>query len=91
MRTEEAALRFLADDLGLALAPRVLAAGPERRVLVLEDLAPRVALDHLLRHEGAVRRPAELLAFARALGELNAATAGHGHVYAAAGRTPTSI
>jgi aminoglycoside/choline kinase family phosphotransferase len=44
-----AALRFLSDDLGLALAPRVIAADVPAGLLVLEDLAPRVALDHLIR------------------------------------------
>lgn len=79
--TEEAALRFLADDLGLALAPRVLASAPRPHVLVLEDLAPRVALDQVLRRDGAVPPPAALMAFAAALGELNAATAGHADRY----------
>jgi hypothetical protein len=44
--------------------------------LVLEDLAPRVALDHLIRHDGAAAHPELLTVFARARRELSAATAG---------------
>jgi hypothetical protein len=40
LRAELAALQFLSDDLGLALAPRVIAAGVSAGFLVLEDLAP---------------------------------------------------
>jgi len=53
LHTEMAALQFLSDDLGLALAPRVIAADVPAGFLVLEDLAPRVALDHLIRRDGA--------------------------------------
>ncbi|WP_425248047.1 hypothetical protein [Streptomyces sp. NEAU-NA10] len=81
LRTEVAALRFLADDLGLALAPRVLAADPDAGLVVLEDLAPRVALDGLLRRDGAAAHAERLAAFARARGELGAATAGHDGAY----------
>jgi hypothetical protein len=79
LRTEVAALRFLADDLGLGLAPRVvdLAAG----LVVVEDLAPRAALDRLLRRDGAAAHADRLAAFARARGELSAATAGHAGGY----------
>jgi hypothetical protein len=45
LRTELSALQFLSDDLGLALAPRAIAADISAGFLVLEDLAPRVALD----------------------------------------------
>jgi hypothetical protein len=51
LRTELAALQFLSDDLGLAIAPRVIAADVPAGFLVLEDLAPRVALDHLIRRD----------------------------------------
>ena len=51
LRTELAALQFLSDDLGLALAPRVIAADVPAGFLVLEDLAPRVALDRLIRRD----------------------------------------
>jgi hypothetical protein len=81
LRTEVAALRFLADDLGLALAPRVLAADLDAGLVVLEDLAPRVALDVLLRRDGAAAHAGRLAAFARARGELGAATAGHDGAY----------
>ena len=40
LRTELAALQFLSDDLGLALAPRVIAADVPAGFLVLEDLRP---------------------------------------------------
>ncbi|MEU4836337.1 hypothetical protein [Streptosporangium sp. NPDC023615] len=81
--TERAALRFLAEDLGLVLAPRLLAAGATAPLLVLEDLAPRAPLDRVLRHRGAEPPPAGLVSFARALGELGAATAGHAELYRA--------
>ncbi|MFC6082517.1 aminoglycoside phosphotransferase family protein [Sphaerisporangium aureirubrum] len=81
LRTELAALRFLSDDLGLRLAPRVVAADPAAEVIVLEDLFPRTPLDQLLRAEGATAHAERLAAFAGARGELNAATAGRAAVY----------
>jgi hypothetical protein len=83
LRTELAALQFLSDDLGLALAPRVIAAGISAGFLVLEDLAPRVALDHLIRRDGAAAHLGLLAVFARARGELSAATAGQAGTYRA--------
>ena len=83
LRTELAALRFLSDDLGLSLAPRVIAADPDEGVMVLEDLAPRTALDRLLRRDGATTHAERLAVFARAHGELNAATAGRAELYSA--------
>ncbi|MEY9926750.1 aminoglycoside/choline kinase family phosphotransferase [Catenulispora sp. GP43] len=81
METELAALRFLSDDLGLSLTPRVIAADLSARLLVLEDLAPRVALDHLICRDGVEAHRGRLAAFARVLGELGAATAGHAERY----------
>ncbi|WP_329425332.1 hypothetical protein OG339_33915 [Streptosporangium sp. NBC_01495] len=81
--TERAALRFLSEDLGLGLAPRVLADDMAASLLVLEDLTPRTPLDQVLRRDGAAPPPAGLAAFARALGELGAATAGHAEPYLA--------
>jgi Phosphotransferase enzyme family len=81
LRTELAALQFLSDDLGLALAPRAIAADIQAGFLVLEDLAPRVALDHLIRRDGAAACLDLLAAFARARGELSAATAGRAGTY----------
>jgi hypothetical protein len=81
LRTELAALQFLSDDLGLALAPRVIAADVSAGFLVLEDLAPRVALDHLIRRDGAAARLDLLAVFARARSELSAATAGQAGTY----------
>ncbi|MFI7641763.1 hypothetical protein [Nonomuraea sp. NPDC049400] len=81
LRTEVAALRFLADDLGLRLAPRVVAADLAACVVVLEDLGPRVALDELLRTGGAAAHGDRLVAFAQVRGELNAATAGRAEAY----------
>lgn len=81
LNTEVAALRFLADDLGLALAPRVVAADLAAGIVVLEDLAPRAALGGLLRRDGAAGHADRLAAFARARGELSAATAGHAGGY----------
>lgn len=80
MHTERAALQFLG-DLGLRIAPRVIAADAAARLLVLEDLAPRVALDRLLRRDGAAAHTGRLAAFARALGALGAATAGRAGTY----------
>lgn len=82
-RAESAALRFLSDDLALAVAPRVLAADVAQGLLVLEDLAPRTALDRLLRRDGAAVHTDRLAVFARTLGELHAATAGSADVHRA--------
>jgi hypothetical protein len=83
LHAELAALQFLSDDLGLALAPRVIAADVPAGFLVLEDLAPRVALDHLIRRDGAAACLGLLAGFARARGELSAATAGRAWTYQA--------
>jgi aminoglycoside/choline kinase family phosphotransferase len=73
---ELAALRFLSDDLGVTRAPRVIAADLPAGFLVLEDLAPRIALDHLICRDGVETHLDRLAVFARALGELGAVTAG---------------
>ncbi len=73
----------LSEDLGLALAPRVVAADVPAGFLVLEDLAPRVALDLLIRRDGAAACLGLLAVFARARGELSAATAGQAGTYRA--------
>ncbi|WP_405691432.1 hypothetical protein [Streptomyces sp. NBC_00057] len=83
LRSELATLRFLSDDLGLTLAPRVIAADLSEGLMVLEDLAPRTALDHLLRRDGAAAHSDRLAVFARAYGELNAATVGYADTYRA--------
>lgn len=83
LRAELAALQFLSEDLGLALAPRVIAADVPAGLLVMEDLAPRVALDRLIRRDGAAAHAGLLAAFARARGELSAATAGQAVTYRA--------
>ena len=75
LRAERSALEFLGDELGLPLGPRVIAVGPG--FLVLEDLAPRVALDTLLRDRGWAAHAERLAAFADARGRLGALTAGH--------------
>ncbi|MFI8535029.1 hypothetical protein ACIGMX_32885 [Streptomyces aquilus] len=80
-RTELTALRFLSGDLGLALTPRVIAADLSAGLVVMEDLAPRTALDHLLRRDGAAAHVDRLAAFARARGELSAATVGRADTY----------
>ncbi|WP_228010625.1 aminoglycoside phosphotransferase family protein [Nonomuraea phyllanthi] len=81
LRTEVAALRFLSEDLGVDLAPRVLAEDLPAGRVVLEDLAPRAALDGLLRRDGAGAHAERLVAFARARGELGALTAGRAEPY----------
>ena len=83
LANELATLQFLSDDLGLALAPRVIAADLFAGFIVLEDLAPRVALDHLIHRDGATAHLERLAAFAHALGELGAVTAGRTDVYRA--------
>jgi hypothetical protein len=72
LATERASLEFL-DRLDLGVAPRVLAADDQAAFLVLEDLAPRVALFDLLAvgHEQALP---ELHAFADTMATLHAAT-----------------
>ncbi|HEU5331795.1 MAG TPA: hypothetical protein VFU73_03500 [Actinocrinis sp.] len=74
LRLECAALRYLSDDLRLAFTPRVLAMDPFAGFAVLEDLAPRVALDRLIDRDGVGAHLERLRAFARALGTLGAAT-----------------
>jgi aminoglycoside/choline kinase family phosphotransferase len=81
LHAELAALQFLSEDLGLALAPRVIAADVSAGLLILEDLAPRVALDRLIRRDGAAAHLGLLAVFARARGELSAATAGQAGTY----------
>ncbi|WP_406527706.1 hypothetical protein [Streptomyces sp. I8-5] len=81
LRNELAALQFLTEDLGIDLAPRVIAADTTARFVVLEDLAPRVPLDQLLRRDGAEAHGDRLAAFARAHGALSAATAGQAETY----------
>ncbi|MFE7712238.1 phosphotransferase [Streptomyces sp. NPDC057486] len=49
--------------------------------LVLEDLAPRVGLDQLLRRNGVAAHGDRLAAFARARGALSAATVGRAETY----------
>ncbi|HEX4213288.1 MAG TPA: hypothetical protein VIA06_08195 [Candidatus Dormibacteraeota bacterium] len=80
MLTERAALEFL-DDLGLELAPRLLASDAATSVLVLEDLHPRRALYDLLDGEESEEARLGLAAFATALGELAATTVGHAATY----------
>lgn len=71
--TERAALEFLA-EVGFARAPRLIAA--DRGLLVMEDLAPRTPLAERLFAQGLAGLEAEMLDYARCLGELGAATAG---------------
>jgi hypothetical protein len=83
--TERAALEFL-EGLGVGLAPRLIAADAESDVLILEDLAPRVALDVLLRADPDEAQLG-LSTFARALGELHSSTVGYAPVYDAKRQT----
>lgn len=77
--TERASLEFLA-GLGVDVGPALLAVDEAAGVLVLEDLAPRVSLFDLLR-DGDPVAAVGLRAFARAMGALHAATAGHADEY----------
>lgn len=78
-------MRFLSEGLGVDLAPRVIAADLAAGFLVLEDLAPRVALDELICRDGVAAHGERLAAFASVLGELGAATVGHAEKYNAVG------
>jgi hypothetical protein len=84
--TERAALEFLA-ELGVDLAPRLLASDLASRILVLEDLSPRVPLYDQIRKYGEAGAQTGLRAFARAMGQLHAATAGHSETYYARRRS----
>ncbi len=77
--TERASLEFLA-GLGVDIGPALLAVDEQAGVLVLEDLAPRVALVDLLR-AGDPFAAEGLSAFAGAMGALHASTAGHADEY----------
>lgn len=78
--TEQAALEFLA-EIGFPHAPRLIAADRAAGMLALEDLSPCTPLADLLRRQGAAASAAVLLAFARTMGELGAATAGRSAAY----------
>lgn len=83
VRTEAVALDFV-NELAPGLAPALLASDftdPAAGVLLLEDLAPRQPLDDLIRRTGAGATTPARRAFARALGELHAATADHEHSF----------
>lgn len=85
MRCERAALEMLDQDLGLADAgPRLLAAAPGTRMLVLDDLAPRVELAALLRRHGRTPELDDRLTdFATLTGTVAAASAGRAAAFAA--------
>jgi hypothetical protein len=72
--TERAALEFMADHVP-GRAPQLIASDLDAGALVLEDLAPRVALWDLLR-SGAEGADEGLAAFAHALGDTAARTRG---------------
>ncbi|MFI6900598.1 hypothetical protein ACIBKY_05025 [Nonomuraea sp. NPDC050394] len=74
LAAEAAALRFLAEDAGVLMAPRMLAAGGG--LVVMEDLSPRVAVDGLVRRDGSAAHRERLVAFAQARGALGAVSAG---------------
>ena len=78
--TERAALEFAA-ELGLSLAPRLLASDLKAGLLVLEDLSPRIPLADIIRKGDGSTATEGLSAFARALGALNAASSGHEALY----------
>lgn len=85
MRCERAALELIGGEPGLAgCAPRLLAASSDGRMLVLEDLGPRVALSELLRRDGLTPELDDrLTGFATAAGTLAAASVGRGEWFAA--------
>ncbi|HXQ11552.1 MAG TPA: hypothetical protein VN805_11215 [Caulobacteraceae bacterium] len=81
MATERAALEFL-EAIGFTAAPRVVAADLQAAVLVLEDVGGTPLADLICR-DGAGAHADDLLAFARGMGALGAATAGIEADYAA--------
>jgi hypothetical protein len=74
--SEAAALDFLGGLTSAPIAPRLYGVDRRRRVLVLEDLGTGVSLAELLMGNDRAAAEAGLLAYARALGRLHAATAG---------------
>ena len=78
--TEQAALEFVA-ELGLGLTPRLLASDLGTRLLITEDLAPRIPLAEVLQGEDTGLAAEGLKAFARALGMLHAGSSGHASAY----------
>jgi hypothetical protein len=79
---EHAALAFLT-EVGFAKAPRLLASDLKAGLLVLEDLAPRRALDLQLREAGVDGAWEGLVAFVHTAGELAAHTAGRAPAFEA--------
>lgn len=79
---EHAGLSFL-QDIAVRSGPRLLASDLAAGVLVLEDLAPRSALDRQIREAGVAGAWPGLAAFARATGELAALTTGRGAAFEA--------
>lgn len=78
--TERAALEFLG-DLGLEIAPSLIASDRATTLLVLEDLRPRVPLYELLDGAETAAGSVGLAAFARALGTMAAGTVGRSRGY----------
>lgn len=81
LANERAALEFLR-SLGFDLAPRYLAGGVDAGLLVTEDLGTAPSLLDLLLGDDAAAARRGLLAFARGLGALHAATAGRAAAFA---------
>lgn len=77
---EQAALEFLT-VIGSAAGPRLLAADNEAGILVMEDLGTGPALEDLLVGSNASAASHGLVAFATALGQMHATTAGRAEEY----------
>jgi hypothetical protein len=75
LATEYTALEFL-NAIGFRQVPRPVAADFEAGLVAMEDLAPRLPLDGLIRRDGYAPWIGALHDFARVTGELAAATAG---------------
>ena len=80
VRTERAALEFL-ERLGSGLAPRLLASDLDARLLVLEDLSPRIPLREVLEGTDAPATSQGLRAFSKTLGRLHATSSGRDAEY----------
>ncbi|MBF8184468.1 hypothetical protein ITP53_01640 [Nonomuraea sp. K274] len=78
--TERAALEFL-EESAFASAPRLIASDLRDNLLVMEDLPSKQSLAELTEEAGAERSVAGRRAFARAIGDLHALSAGREAIF----------
>lgn len=90
LHAEQAALELLR-AVAPHVAPVLLAAEPDRGIVVMEDLGPGPSLADLLRGEDPARARAGAIAWAQALGDMHAATAGFALSHAQRRRALSSV